>query len=78
MLIKDLCFCFGETTQLHPEESNEFIVPVPNLCSSFVFYKSSNSLFFRPRPLGMVTVIANVVQQERVIGLWRGLVPVIH
>ena len=32
--------------------------------------------FFRPRPLGMVTVIANVVQQERVIGLWRGLVPV--
>lgn len=27
------------------------------------------------RPVGMVTIVANVVQQDKVIGLWRGLVP---
>lgn len=27
------------------------------------------------RPTGMIAIMANVVQQERVVGLWRGLVP---
>lgn len=27
------------------------------------------------RPAGMVAVVANVVQQEKIVGLWKGLVP---
>ncbi|XP_045213240.2 mitochondrial glycine transporter-like isoform X2 [Mercenaria mercenaria] len=27
------------------------------------------------RPAGMVAIVANVVQQDKIVGLWRGLVP---
>lgn len=27
------------------------------------------------RPAGMVSIVANVVQQDKIVGLWRGLVP---
>lgn len=51
-------------------------------CSTFLFQpldlvktRVQSSINVGPRPIGMLTVVSTVVQQERVVGLWRGLVP---
>lgn len=55
---------------------------VSGTCSALLFQpldlvktRVQSSINVGSHPVGMVTVFANVVQQERLIGLWRGLVP---